>query len=312
MTHCCITGLDNVPPQARGGVLTLGNFDGVHLGHQSILASARSLADAEKIPVVVMTFDPPPDLVLRPDDPPRRITLSDRKSALLCGCGANYAITAQTDMPLLSLLPEDFVREIIVGYFEPRHIVEGNNFFYGRRRAGDVETLRQSGLEHGFTVHMAESVVADFGDGPVQISSTLIRRMLLEGKIELAGRALGRRFEICGTVVEGMKRGRELNYPTANIDPGQQIVPGDGVYAGVAIVDQRECPAAISIGDQPTFGDTGRTIEAFLLDTDGCFYGKVMRLGFTARLRDQRRFESSTELIDQMRKDVERVRKIVR
>jgi len=312
MEACCITGLDNVPPEARGGVLTLGNFDGVHLGHQSILASARALADAEKMPVVAMTFDPPPDLVLRPDDPPRRITLADRKAALLCGCGADYAVTARANMALLALSPEEFVREILVGHFAPKHIVEGNNFFYGRRRAGDVRTLRQSGVECGFTVHLAESIVADFGDGPVLISSTLVRGLLLDGRIEPAGRALGRRFEICGTVVEGMQRGREMNYPTANIDPGQQIVPGDGVYAGVALVDQREYPAAISIGDQPTFGDAGRTIEAFLLDVDGCFYGKVMTLGFEARLRDQVRFESPAALADQMRKDVERVREIVR
>ena len=292
--------------------MTLGNFDGVHLGHQCILASAGALADAEGMPVVAMTFDPPPDLVLRPDDQPQRITLAARKAALLCDCGADYVVTARTDMALLALSPEKFVREILVGHFAPRHIVEGNNFFYGRRRAGDVRNLRNSGVECGFTVHLAESVVADFGDGPLQISSTLIRGMLLRGRIEPAARALGRRFEICGTVVEGMQRGREMNYPTANIDPGQQIIPGDGVYAGVAIVDESEYPAAISIGDQPTFGDAGRTIEAFLLDVDGCFYGKVMTLGFEARLRDQARFESPAELADQMRKDVERVREIVR
>ncbi|MBC8374264.1 MAG: bifunctional riboflavin kinase/FAD synthetase [Planctomycetes bacterium] len=312
MTERCITGLDNVPPQAGGGVLTLGNFDGVHLGHQSILASARALGDAEKMPVVVMTFDPPPDLVLRPGDPPRRITLPDRKTALLRDCGADYVVTARTDMAMLAMSPEKFVREILVGHFAPRHIVEGNNFFYGRRRTGDIRTLRDSGVECGFTVHLVESVVADFGDGAVQISSTLIRGMLLAGRIEPAARALGRPFEISGTVVEGMQRGREMNYPTANIDPDQQITPGDGVYAGVAIVDECEYPAAISIGDQPTFGDAGRTIEAFLLDVEGCFYGKAMRLGFRARLRDQARFASPEELIDQMRKDVERVREIVR
>jgi riboflavin kinase/FMN adenylyltransferase len=282
------------------------------LGHQGILASARALADAEKMPVAAMTFDPPPGLVLRPDAPPQRITLADRKAALLCDCGADYTVTARTDMALLSLLPEDFVREILVGHFAPKHIVEGNNFFYGRRRAGDIQTLRESGVECGFTVHLAESVVADFGDGPVLISSTLIRGLLLAGQIESAAAALGRRFEIRGTVVEGAQRGREMNYPTANIDPGHQIVPGDGVYAGVALVDQREYPAAISIGDQPTFDGEGRTIEAFLLDVDGCFYGKVMTLGFEARLRDQIRFESPAELADQMRKDVERVREIVR
>jgi riboflavin kinase/FMN adenylyltransferase len=307
-----ITGLDNVPKEARGCVLTLGNFDGVHLGHQSILASARALADAEGLPVVAMTFDPPPDLVLRPEDPPRRLTLHDRKMELLCEYGCDYAVTARANMALLGMDPEDFVREILVGHFAPKHIVEGNNFFYGRRRAGDVETLRESGVGCGFTVHLAESVVSDFGDGPVLISSTLIREMLLVGQIEPAARALGRRFEIRGTVVEGMQRGREMNYPTANVDPGKQITPGDGVYAGSAIVDGDEYPAAISIGAQPTFDGSTRTIEAFLLDVVGCFYDKMMTLGFTARLRDQIRFESAEALTEQMRKDVERVREIVR
>jgi riboflavin kinase / FMN adenylyltransferase len=312
MNSRCITGLENVPDKARGCVLTLGNFDGVHRGHQSILASARALADAENLPVAAMTFDPPPDLVLRPEDPPRRLTLPDRKAELLCQCGADYAVTARANMALLGLSPEEFVSEILVGRFAPKHIVEGNNFFYGRRRAGDVQTLRQSGVECGFTVHLAESVVADFGDGPVLISSTLIREMLLNGRVEQAAGALGRPFEIRGTVVEGMQRGREMNYPTANVNPGLQITPGDGVYAGTAIVDGDKHLAAISIGDQPTFGGAVRTIEAFLLDVDGYFYGKTMTLDFQARLRDQTRFESPEALAEQMRKDVGRVREIVR
>jgi riboflavin kinase/FMN adenylyltransferase len=304
--------LDNVPDEARGCVLTLGNFDGVHLGHRSIIASARALADAEAIPVVAMTFDPPPGLVLHPDASPQRLTLPDCKASLLCECGADYSVTAQANIELLSLPPEDFVREILVGYFAPKHIVEGNNFFYGRNRAGDVRTLRASGVKCGFTVHLAESIVADLGDGPVLISSTLVRKLLLQGRVESAARALGRPFEICGTVVEGAQRGRGMNYPTANVDPGSQIVPADGVYAGIARVDQREHLAAISIGDQPTFDGSARAIEAFLLDVEGCFYGKIMTLSFETRLRDQVKFESTAELADQMRKDVERVRELVR
>jgi len=312
MNSRCITGLQNVPDEIKGCVLTVGNFDGVHIGHQSIIASARALADAEGIPVAAMTFDPPPDLVLRPDDPPRRLTLPGRKAQLLCECGADFAVTAHADMALLGLMPEDFVSEILVGHFAPKHIVEGNNFFYGRKRAGDVRTLRESGVDHGFTVHLAESIVSDFGDGPVLLSSTLVRQLLLAGRVEPAGQALGRRFEICGTVVEGVQRGRKMNYPTANVDPGQHITPGDGVYAGVAKVDGEAYAAAISIGDQPTFDGPRRTIEAFLLDVDACFYGKTMTLGFAARLRGQVKFGSEAELIEQMRKDVQRVREILR
>ncbi len=185
-----ITGLENVPAEARRCVLTVGNFDGVHLGHQSIIASARALADAEGIPVVAMTFDPPPGLVLRPDDPPRRLTMPARKAELLLESGADYAVTARADMAMLSLEPEDFVSEILVGHFAPKHIVEGDNFFYGRRRAGDMRTLRASGVECGFTVHLAEPILSDFGDGPVLISSTLVRQLLLSGRVEPAGRAI--------------------------------------------------------------------------------------------------------------------------
>jgi len=307
----CITGLDNLPDDARGGVLTVGNFDGVHLGHQRILSEARGLADAEGMPVVALTFDPPPDLVLRPDDPPQRVTLPEHKARLLCDCGADYAVTAHADLELLSLLPEEFVSDVLVANFAPKHVVEGDNFFYGRKRSGDITTLRSSGLEHGFSVHTAESVLSDFGDGPVQISSTLIRRMLRAGQVERAADALGRPFEMCGTIVAGMRRGRELNYPTANLDSAEQVIPGDGVYAGLARVSGNSYPAAISVGDQPTFGDTGRTVEAFLLDASGEFYGREMALSFTARLRGQRKFESTGALTDQMNKDVEHVREFI-
>jgi len=289
----------------------VGNFDGVHLGHQRILTEARSLADAEEMPVVALTFDPPPDLVLRPEDPPQRITLADRKTRLLCGGGADYAVTAKTDLALLSLSHQEFVRDILVVHFAPQHVVEGDNFFYGRKRGGDINTLRSSGVEHGFTVHTAQPVLADFGDGPVRISSTLVRRMLRAGRVELAADTLGRHFEMCGKVVPGMQRGRELNYPTANLDPAQQVIPGDGVYAGIAEVSGRRYPAAISVGDQPTFGDAGRTVEAFLLDASGEFYGQEMVLSFAARLRDQAKFESTEALTDQMNKDVKRVREII-
>jgi riboflavin kinase/FMN adenylyltransferase len=214
-------------------------------------------------------------------------------------------------MAMLGMEPEAFVRDILVGYFAPKHIVEGNNFFYGRRRAGNVQTLRVSGVECGFTVHLAESVVSDFGDGAVLISSTLIRELLLTGQIDHAAQALGRAFEITGRVVQGEQRGREMNFPTANVDPGRQITPGDGVYAGTAMIDGQEHLAAISVGQQPTFGGEVRTIEAFLLDVSGCFYDKKITVKFVARLRDMLRFESQAELAEQMRKDVERVRSIV-
>jgi len=311
MEDRCIEGLERLPDVVRGCVLTVGNFDGVHLGHQRILTAARSLADAEGMAAVAMTFDPPPDLVLRPRDPPQRITPALQKARLLLKAGADYAVTARADPALLSLSPGQFVGEILVSRFAPRHMVEGNDFYYGRRRAGNIEMLRQAGAEHGFAVHVVDSVVCDVGDGPVHVSSSLIRRLLLAGRVEQAADCLGRPFELYGSVIRGLGRGRQLGCPTANLDAGQQVVPADGVYAGMATVGGRDFPAAVSIGDQPTFSDGYRAVEALLLDAGGEYYDEQMALRFVRRLRDQVSFPSAEALRAQIDKDVQSVRQIV-
>jgi len=306
----CIRGLDNLPDAARGCVLTVGNFDGVHLGHRRILDDARRLADAEGAAAVAMTFDPPPDLVLRPDDQPRRITPAARKAELLLAGGADYVVTAGTDAKLLGLSPEAFVSDVIVSRFAPRHLVEGSNFFYGQCRSGNIDTLREAGARHGFAVHVPDPVAVDLGEGPVPISSTLIRLLLLDGRVKDAARCLGRDFVLYGRVTGGQRRGRVLAYPTANIDAGGQVVPGDGIYAGRATVGGAKSAAAISVGDRPTFGPGERAVEAFLLDAEGDFYNESLALSFAERLRDQRKFADGEALRAQIARDVERVREI--
>lgn len=311
-----ITGLENVPPSLHGSVLTIGNFDGVHRGHQAILARAGELAvrsgtdEPTRRPVVAMTFEPPPDLVLRPDDPPQRLTPSFWREKLLLRCGADVVVTARTTRKLLGMAPEAFVREIIQGRFAPSAMVEGPNFFFGRRREGTTATLQQAGREWGFDVEVVPPCVVDLADQPVRVSSTVVRGLLGEGQVAPASELLGRPYALVGPIIHGEHLGRTLDFPTANLDPAEQLVPADGVYAGLAEVGEWSGPAAISIGCKPTFRGESRFVEAYLLGAEGDLYGQRLILHFLDRLREQKAYDSADTLIHQIRLDVERTRKI--
>jgi len=310
MDERVIHGLESLPAEARGGVLTIGNFDGVHVGHQRIIAACRKLADADALPVTAMTFEPPPDLVVRPQDAPRRLTPPDQKAVLLRRAGADWVLFVPADWQLLAMAPEEFIRRIVREFVAPRHVVEGRNFFFGCGRSGSVDTLRAAGDELGFALHVVEAVTAKLPDGPQRVCSTLVRDLVSSGELELAARCLGRPFALYGQVVAGRGRGRSLGFPTTNITAPEQVAPGDGIYAGWADLDERTFAAAISVGEQPTFAGRSRTIEAHLLDADEDFYGRFMALRFVARLRGQRQFDGPAALSAQIAKDVERVREI--
>lgn len=313
MDDHCITGLDSVPNEARGGVLTVGNFDGVHLGHQRIVTTARGLADAEGSAVTALTFDPPPDLLLHPDHAGRRITTHQQRCWLLRQAGADWVVTARTDSTLLAMTAEAFIKEAIVDKFAPRHIVEGDNFFFGKGREGNVRTLQQWQKRGSFTVHVIEPVTLDFADGPRRVSSSLVRQFIAAGRVEDAARCLGRPFALSGEIIPGQGKGRVLQFPTANIDPGQQVCPADGIYAGMATIEGKTFVVAISIGNKPTLGPIDYSVvEAYLLDAQGDYYGRQIELGFIARLRDQQKFDSLEALQEQIAKDVEHVRQIIR
>ncbi len=292
--------------QACGGVLVIGNFDGVHLGHQRLLREAGELARPSRLPVVALTFEPPPDRVTHPQDRPERITPADEKCRLLLDGGADYVVVLTADRELLSKTPEQFIDEVLRDRLGPRFIVEGEDFRFGRHRAGDVHTLRRAGFE----VRIAQPVVLELDNAPKRVSSTLVRDLLRSGAVEQAARCLGRPFVLYGTVVGGHGRGRLLEFPTANVGGGEQICPADGVYAGRAAVAGIDCPAAISIGVKPTFGPSERTVEAFLLDAEGDFYHKPAALSFLRYLRPQETFETAAALKDQIAKDVQRVREL--
>jgi len=305
-----IDGLENVPDSLRGCVLTVGNFDGVHLGHQRILHAARSLGESSGAPVAAMALEPPPDLVLRPADTPQRLTPLPQKRELLARHGAGWVVVARADGELLGMSPEEFIDRVVVGRFAPSHVVEGPDFFFGRGRAGNVDVLRAAGRSRQFAVHVVQTVTLDMPEGPQRVSSTLIRRLVAEGRAADAARCLGRPFALYGSVIAGAGHGRVIEFPTANIDAGEQVVPADGVYAGRAEIAGSELPAAISVGTKPTFGPTPRTIEAFLIGGGGDYYNQPMALSFLERLRDQRRFDGIKELRAQIAKDVQRVREI--
>ncbi len=311
MTETYLQGLDTIERSLAGCVLTIGNFDGVHLGHRRILRTCRQLAADLDTEVVALTFEPPPDQILRPSDVPLRIDPPAGKARHLLQAGADLVVEARSDPLLLQMAPEEFADQILVKHFAPRHVVEGRNFFYGLERSGNVETLAEAGQSRGFEVHVVDAVTADLRDGAKRISSTAIRLLIQLGRIEEANACLDREFTLFGRVVGGRGLGGQVLLPTANLEPGQQVLPADAVYAGRAVIDRHAWPAAISVGTNPTLGPTDRTVEAHLIGASGDLYGKEMAVHFIEYLRPQERYDSVDALREQIEKDVARVQRIV-
>jgi riboflavin kinase/FMN adenylyltransferase len=311
-----IRDLASVGPHLRGGVVTIGNFDGVHLGHARLLRRCQERAAGR--PVVAMTFEPHPVVLLAPQRAPKRLAPPREKLALLAACGATATVVLETDRTLLGTSAEDFVTTFLVQPLRPVCVVEGPTFGFGAGRRGTVDTLRGLGRRLGFEVEVVapEEVDLDGGRGRRPVSSSLVRELLASGDVERVARCLGRPYGLTGVVVAGSGVGRTLGFPTINLDAGEQQLPADAVYAGRAARrgpgEPASSAAAISIGTRPTFGGTARVVEAFLLDDEGRPEGADVRLDFLARLRDQRKFDSPTALAQQIGRDVETVRRIVR
>ncbi len=290
-------------------VLTIGNFDGVHRAHQQLLAQSGLFAANVGGPLVVLTFEPHPLSVVAPAKAPCRLTTPDEKLRYLEEAGADITVVARSEPALLGLEAERFVEEVVARRFRPTRIVVGPSFGFGRGRKGTPETLQRFAAGFGCEVHIVEPVTLQIDEGEtVMVSSSLIRRLIAEGRIDRANLCLGRSYALNGEVVEGDRRGCTIGFPTANLDVPDQLVPADGVYAGQATVRGKTYPAAISIGNTPTFGGTQRRVEAHLLEFDDELYGESIRVEFECRLRGQRRFESPEALVDQLHRDVEAVR----
>lgn len=305
--------LDEVGSELRGCSLAIGNFDGVHLGHQSIIRKARLLAELEGHSVVAMVFEPTPEQVLRPGKHRHRLLPHDRKCECLLQAGADVVVTAVATPELMAMPARQFVEEIISRRFGALHVVEGLDFRFGAKRGGDVGLLNLMGCQYGFAVHVAESVTIDLPQGQARITSSLIRRLVAEGDVEAAARCMGRPHTLYGEVIAGEGKGRLMDFPTANIHASDQAVPADGVYAGRASIGGVEYPAAISVGHKITLGPTSELyIEAFLLDAQGDFYGRPMAMSFLRRIRGQEKFAGMAELREQIARDVEQVREVCR
>ncbi|MDY7009516.1 MAG: riboflavin biosynthesis protein RibF [Planctomycetota bacterium] len=307
-----IQGLEKVPDSLRRGVLTVGNFDGVHLGHQRLLSVAASLSASEDAKFCVLTFDPPPAVVLAPNRAPDYILPADVKYRLLAAAGPGAIVVVRTTTEFLAGTAEQFIRDVLVKYFEPKHLVEGPNFFFGRDRSGNVETLQEMSGRFGFDVTVVEPLEARLPKrGAVHISSSLVRDLIRAGDVADAALCLGRHFTLYGTVVTGCGHGRLLEFPTANVDPNGLICPGEGVYAAWADIQNERYSSAVSVGAKPTFEmPSSKTIEVHLLDAAGNFYGSDIAVTFLSKLRDQQAFPDTGALKAQIAKDVQRVREL--
>ena len=299
----------------HGTALTIGAYDGIHLGHRALLRHLRHLADERHLATAIVTFDRHPAQLVRPESAPKLLTDLEQKIGIVERTGlVDYLCILTFDERRRHEKAEDFVREVLVEKLRVRLVVVGADFHFGYQRRGNVAMLGEMGEELGFDVLALDLVTMEGGSGGVAYSSTLIRGLLMAGDVTGAARLLGRPHEVRGTVVQGDQRGRELGFPTANVTvPPETALPAEGIYAGwLVAADGVERPAAISLGRRPTFYADGRPqLEAYVLDFDGDLYGQAVLVRFVARLRDEMRFESVDQLVAQMHRDVAATRQLL-
>jgi riboflavin kinase/FMN adenylyltransferase len=301
-------GVDGIPTKWGRCVVTIGVFDGVHLGHRQIIGRAVEKARRLGVPSVVLTFDPHPMEVVRPGSHPPMLTAQRYKADLVEELGVDVFCVLPFTVDFMRLSAQEFVHKVLVESLHASAVVVGENFRYGHGGKGTVATLTEDGRRFGFT---AEGFPLQ-GSADMTWSSTYVRSCVAAGDVVSAAEALGREHRIHGVVVRGDQRGRAIGYPTANLEPlPWSAVPADGIYAGRLVRGGTLLPAAISIGTNPTFAGTERRVEAYVLDFDGDLYGEHVGLSFTARLRDTLRFDGVAPLVAQMDLDVARTRELV-
>jgi riboflavin kinase/FMN adenylyltransferase len=306
MASLTIDWHDRPPGTCRGGAVTIGNFDGVHLGHASLVEALRAEARAVGGPAVALTFDPHPLELLRPGQKQPLLTTPEDRSRLLQELGADHVLVLRATTDLLALTAEEFFDRVVRERLDARALVEGVNFGFGRNRAGNVETL--AGLCRG--AGLVLRVVPAVQVGGVEVSSSQVRALLLGGAVGEAAALLGRPYRLHGTVGTGQRRGQGLGFPTANVEQARTLVPGDGVCAVRVHLDGPgpAWPGAANVGPNPTFGEQARKVEVHLIGFAGDLYGRALAVDFVRRLRDTRPFGSVAELVEQLRRDVEEAR----
>lgn len=286
---------------------TIGNFDGVHLGHKKIIDAVKKEASDKNLSSCVITFHPHPQKVLQNIDIPLLVPIRERLE-LLKKEGVDYVACYTFTKELSQISAQDFIKDILVGKLKLKHLIVGPDFAFGKKRQGNAELLREMGSELGFETKVLEPEVLD---GQV-VSSTAIRNFVREGNLKEASKFLGYDFYVEGSVVEGERRGRQIGFPTLNIDSDWDILPKVGVYATRVYFDDERKESITNVGYRPTFGQNGLLIESHLFDYSGDAYGKRVRVEFVQRVRDEQKFDGPDALVEQIKKDVIKVKEILK
>jgi riboflavin kinase/FMN adenylyltransferase len=300
-------GISEVPAAACGGAYAIGNFDGVHRGHQALLRVAKERAAALQGPAGVILFEPHPRELFQPDKPHFRLTPLRRKLELLERHGSDVAVVLAFDAALAACSPDEFIARILIDALAVRHVVIGYDFRFGKARAGDPETMRRAGVAQGFGV----TVVGQVGEAGEVFSSNAIRAELAQGDVAGAARMLGSWWRVTGEVIGGFKRGTGLGFPTANIVLAPGTALAHGIYAVRVYVDGKTCAGAAYLGTRPTFDDGAPMLEVFLLDFEGDLYGRRITVEFIDFVREDMKFASVEALKEQIARDCDRARAIL-
>ncbi|MDL2079213.1 bifunctional riboflavin kinase/FAD synthetase [Streptomyces sp. GXMU-J15] len=299
-------GLEDIPQDWGRSVVTIGSYDGVHRGHQLIIQHTVDRARELGLPAVVVTFDPHPKEVLRPGTHPPLLAPHHRRAELMAELGVDAVLVLPFTTEFSNLSPADFIVKVLIDKLHAKAVVEGPNFRFGHRAAGDVVYLAELGKTYDFEVEVVDLFVSGEAGGGQPFSSTLTRRLVAEGDVAGAMEILGRPHRVEGVVVRGAQRGRELGVPTANVETiPHTAIPADGVYAGWLHAQGERMPSAISVGTNPTFDGTERTVEAHVIDRVGLdLYGLHVAVDFLAYVRGQVKFDSLDALIERMGEDI--------
>lgn len=295
----------------RGGAISIGNFDGVHLGHQELLREVRTHARRVDGPAIAIVMDPHPASVLRPHGAPPALTTLPRRAELMSSVGIDFLLACEATRDFLNQTAEEFFQSLVINTLRAKSIVEGPNFFFGRDRAGNVTRLGELCSAESIELKIVEPSVRD----DRMVSSSRVREAIAIGDVELAGEMLGTPYRIAGNVGRGERRGRELGFPTANLIDIAEMLPSDGVYGGMVRVGSTnkgqgfDRPAAIHIGPNPTFDESRNTkVEVHLLDYDGDLYGQNLAVDMMVKVRDVKKFAGPEQLISQMNQDLQSIR----
>ncbi len=291
---------DDPGPSLTGSVVTLGNFDGIHLGHQALIGGAVAEAQKLAIPSVVLTFEPHPLKVLAPERAPKMLLAHKDKMQLLQALGVDVVVIQHFDLSFAKLAADEFVRGILVDRLKARKIWVGRDLRFGQGRQGSVAELERWGSELGFGVASVDAIMVD----GARVSSSRVRQLVMDGQVDAVAPMLGRYHFVSGRVVAGHRRGRKIGFPTANISTRTEVLPRDGIYATLFQLGERRLLSVSSVGVNPTFGDGPRTVESYILSFSDDIYGEAVQLSFVSRIRNEMKFASVDALIGQIRQDI--------